>query len=95
VKTGLGKALSAVVLVAAVCAFYNVFGDNSELFARAQTLACGTSPCVKLLRAERTPTRQWFTFQTHLGPSRSRDVRCTRSLLLVGAYECSVTDSGR
>ena len=91
----IGKALSGLVLVAALCAVYNVYGDNSELLARAQTLACGASPCVKLLRAERTPTRQWFTFQTNLNPSRSRDVCCTRALLLVGAYDCSVADGGR
>jgi len=95
VSPAIGKLLSGLVLVAALCAVYNVYGDNSELLTRAQTLACGASPCVKLLRAERTPTRQWFTFQTNFSPARTRDVRCSRALLLVGAYDCSVTDAGR
>ena len=94
-NAGVRKLLSALLLVAASCALYNVYSDNSELLAHAQTLACGADSCVKLLRAERTPTQQSFTFQTNLSPSRSRDVRCTRALLLVGAYECSITDSGR
>jgi len=90
----IARAFSALVLVAALCAVYNVYGDNSELLARAQTLACGASPCVRLLRAKRTPTQQLFTFQTNLSPARSREVHCTRSLLLVGTYACDVTDPG-
>jgi hypothetical protein len=89
----IGRVISVLALVATLCAFYNVYGDNSELQARAQTLACGANPCVKLLRTQRTPIRQWFTFQTNLNSSRTRDVHCSRSLLLVGAYECNVTDS--
>lgn len=83
------KALSALLLVATGLAVYNVYGDNTELLKRAEELACGDSPCVRLLRAERTPVAQSFTFQTRLTPPATRDVSCQRAFLLVGAFACS------
>ena len=84
----MGKILSAALLLATILALYNVYGDNTELMARAERLACGTQ-CVRLLRAQRTPIEQSFTFQTSLQPARTLDVHCRRALLLVGDYACT------
>jgi hypothetical protein len=83
------SALSALLLLATVLAVYNVYGDNAELVKTAEALACGDAPCVRLLRAERTPVRQSFTFQTQLSPPQTRDVSCERAYLLVGSFACS------
>lgn len=84
------KLLSLLFLAATVLGLVNVYGDNAETVAMAQNLACGGAPCVRLLRAERTPIGSTFTFQTSVSPQRSRSVECQRSLLLIGAQECSV-----
>ncbi len=85
----IGKAISLLFLLATVLAVYNVYGDNSELIKRAEGLACGSSACVRLLRAERTPIGQSFTFQTSLSPAVTKDVSCARAYLLVGNFSCS------
>ena len=82
-------ALSALLLLATVVAVYNVYGDNAELTKTAEALACGNAPCVRLLRAERTPVRQSFTFQTSLSPPKTREVSCERAYLLVGSFACN------
>lgn len=84
----MAKLLSVAFLLATILALYNVYGDNTELLARAERLACGTR-CVRLLRAQRTPIEQSFTFQTSLQPARTLDVNCRRALLLVGDYACN------
>lgn len=83
----MGKLLSGLLLLATVAALYNVYGDNAALVSQAESVACGGT-CVRLLRAERTPIRQSFTFQTSVRPAASREVHCTRALLLVGGYRC-------
>jgi hypothetical protein len=79
---------TVLLLLAAVVSLYNVYSDNAEVVKTAEALACGSSPCVRLLRAERTPLRQSFTFQTSLGPAQTRDVRCEHAYLLIGAVSC-------
>jgi hypothetical protein len=88
----IGKAISALLLLATVVALYNVYSDNAELVRHAEGLACGKAPCVRLLRAERTPVKQSFTFQTSLRPAKTREVSCERSFLLVGRFACSPHD---
>jgi hypothetical protein len=88
----IARTASVLLLLATLLAVYNVYGDNSELVRRAETLACDGGACVKLLRAERTPLEQAFTFQTSLVPARTRAVRCARAALLVGSYTCTLSD---
>jgi hypothetical protein len=88
----IAKSMTVLFLVATLLAVYNVYGDNTLLMRRAESLACGSSPCVKLLRAERTPLEQSFTFQTSLAPPRTRSVRCARAVFLVGTFSCSTND---
>ena len=83
-----GKVASVLLLLATIVAVYNVYGDNSDVMASAQRLACGSSPCLRLLRAERTPLKQSFTFQTRLQPAQTREVSCERAYLLVGQVSC-------
>jgi hypothetical protein len=82
-------ALSVLLLLATVLAVYNVYGDNADVVKTAEALACGSAPCVRLLRAERTPVKQSFTFQTSLSPPRTREVNCERAFLLVGTFACN------
>lgn len=83
------KLLSVLLLLATVLAVYNVYGNNAEVVKTAEALACGSSPCVRLLRAERTPVKQSFTFQTSLSPPKTREVSCERAFLLVGRFACN------
>lgn len=85
------KIISALFLVGTVLALYNVYADNSEIVRRAEHIACNGSACVRLLRAERTPVRQSFTFQTQLHPPVSRDVHCRRAYYLVGPFDCQAS----
>lgn len=85
----IGKVVSVLLLFATVVAIYNVYGDNSEVLESAQSLACGKAPCVRLLRAERTPIKQSFTFQTSLQPAKTRRIECERAYLLLGAVTCT------
>jgi hypothetical protein len=82
------KVISALLLLATLVALYNVYGDNADLVKQAESLACNGS-CVRLLRAQRTPLAQSFTFQTSVQPLRTIEVRCERALLLVGSFACS------
>jgi hypothetical protein len=86
-----GKVASILLLLATILAVYNVYGDNSDVLESAQHLACGKTPCVRLLRAERTPIKQSFTFQTSLQPAKTAEVHCKRAFLLVGAFTCAPT----
>jgi hypothetical protein len=88
----IGRVVSALLLLATVIAVYNVYGDNRELLKHAEGLACGKAPCVRLLRAERTPVKQSFTFQTSLKPPKTREVSCERAFLLVGSFDCNPGD---
>lgn len=83
------KLLSVSLLIATLLALYNVYGDNTELVKQAETLACNGT-CVRLLRAQRTPIAQSFTFQTSVQPLRTAEVNCERAMLLVGSFSCSL-----
>jgi hypothetical protein len=88
----LRQVVTVLLLLTAVVSLYNVYSDNSEVVKSAQALACGAAPCVRLLRAERTPLRQSFTFQTSLKPARTRDVSCERAYVLLGEVSCRAAD---
>jgi hypothetical protein len=85
------KALSLLLLIATGLGLYNVYADAGGAQKLAEGAACGTPGCVKVLRAERTPIGQNFTFQTSLRPPKTRAVSCERAYLLVGSFSCSVT----
>ncbi len=79
------------IILIAVTAFglLNVFEDNTEVIAQAQTVACGGSTCaVKMTRMERNPVFQTFTFQTSVKKQTSATVKCHRQFYLIGAYQC-------
>jgi hypothetical protein len=87
------KVLSLLLLALSLLALYNVYSDNTSVVKRAESLACGSKPCVRLLRAERTPLSQSFTFQTSINPVASRDVHCEQPFVLFGGFECSATSA--
>lgn len=82
-------AFSLLCLLATALCLYNVYGDNTEVAKQAENAACGSTGCVRTLRAERTPIAQGFTFQSTLNPPATVEVRCQRSYLLVGDFDCA------
>jgi hypothetical protein len=77
-------------LVFSVSAAVNVIGDNAEVEGMANTVACdgaGEACHPQTTRVERTPLAQSFEIVTS---KRKVDVRCARSLVLVGKYVCAV-----
>ena len=87
----LGKRRLRAALLATVVAVYNVYGDNSDVQENAEGWPAARRPCVRLLRAERTPIEQAFTFQTSLQPAKTAEVHCERAFFLVGAISCAPT----
>jgi hypothetical protein len=73
-----------------IAAAVNVLGDNAEVEALADTVACAgaTATChPQKTRIERTPLAQSFEIVTS---KRKVDVRCARALVLFGEYVCAV-----
>ena len=83
------KLISVLFLLLAVLSLYNVYGDGSAAQELAEGMACGAGGCVRLLRAERTPVGQSFTFQTSLSPPQTQSIGCRRAYMLVGEFHCS------
>lgn len=81
--------ISVFFLSATALALYNTHGDNTELIAEAETLAC-QGRCIKLVGMERTPIGQAFTFQTSLERQTTVHVTCRRTFYLLGPYQCQV-----
>jgi len=76
--------LCAAVTLATVM---NVFGDNTEVEAKATAAACwDKKDCKYAKRAMvRTPLGQTFTFE---GGGRTFDVVCRRAAIVFGDYTC-------
>jgi hypothetical protein len=93
--------ITLLLIGVTITGFINVFSDNSEVIAKAQTAACGTPTCAyQMTRQARNPIMQSFTFQTVLTERRNInqqmavDVDCHRSLYLVGEYSCEREGGG-
>jgi hypothetical protein len=79
----------------------NTYGDNSEVKALAEKVACGSAACsVKTLHENRSALKQSFGYQTVL-PEKGKssrgasvDVECTREYFLLGEYHCLVVSGG-
>jgi hypothetical protein len=73
-----------------VAAIYNVVSDNHDVETMAKAVACGSEGAAcrpQTTRIERSPIAQSFSIVT---AKRSVDVRCVRSLILVGDYACAL-----
>jgi hypothetical protein len=83
------RAISILIIAATLLGLYNVYGDNSEVVKLAEQAACGEHKCaVTMTRQDRNPFTQSFTFQTDIEKQTTVDVRCARSLYLLGGYSC-------
>lgn len=80
-------AFAALALGVAGASVSNVLLDNAEVRALAEATACNKTACHGPTRVERTPFGQTFDFVTKTHTTVT--VRCTRSLILVGAYSCA------
>ena len=87
------RAVQTIVFVLCVvfslAAVVNVLGDNAEVEAMANAVACageGATCHPQKTRMDRTPLAQSFELVT---AKRKVEVRCARALVLVGDYACS------
>jgi hypothetical protein len=81
--------LMLLVIAAAVAGAINVYADGRPVEATARRLACagGASCKARMTRVARTPFSQDIQFQES---HRTVNVRCRRSLYLVGEYSCAL-----
>jgi len=79
-------AICAVITLATVV---NVFGDNSDVIAKAEAAVCwNKDKCAYSKTAMvRTPIGQSFTF---VGGGKEVEVTCRRSAIILGEYTCTV-----
>ena len=68
----------------------NVYGDNREVVAMAEKVACAErSQCTgRMTRMSRTPIGTSFTYQVDVKPQTTVDVDCNRSAYLLGEWAC-------
>jgi hypothetical protein len=89
-KRRLQTAIFLLCVAFSVAAVYNVLADNADVEAMASAAACAGegTPCnAQKTRMERTPLGQTFDMVT---PKKKVEIRCARSLFLVGDYTCAV-----
>jgi hypothetical protein len=86
----------ALCIGVTIAGLLNVYGDNADVVRRAQTVACGKPECAAhIVRMERSPFSQTFTFQTRLtgekgaATSATVSVECKREFALIGDYACA------
>jgi hypothetical protein len=84
----IGRVVAVVAAVASLSGLYNVLGDNAVVQAQAEMEACGGGPPCKaaITRVLRTPFFQDYDFRAR---GVSVQIRCSRSLYLVGSYGCA------
>jgi hypothetical protein len=92
---------AALCLAGTALGLNNTYGDNGDVKALAEKVACGAAACsVKMLHESRSALKQSFGYQTALvekgksGRSASVDVECTREYFLLGEYRCAVVSGG-
>jgi len=85
------NALSILLLIATALGLYNVFSDNKDVRANAESLACGKPNCAaRLTRESRNPIGQSFEFQVSHSTTPA-SVDCKLSLFIVGEWRCEKT----
>jgi hypothetical protein len=89
--------IAIVCIGVTVFGLINVYGDNADVVAQAESVACGAPSCsVQMTRMSRSPITQSFTFQINpkqqassmVAGSSTTDVECTREYFLLGEYQC-------
>ena len=81
----------ALCIAVTAAGLINVYGDNAEVIALAETAACGAPECsVQLTQMSRNPIEQAFTFQTSKKDQTVARVSCRRAFWLVGEYSCAL-----
>jgi len=89
-KSAARRVLTVLCIVAGTMAIYNVMSDNDDVRRMAEKVACGDTGAAcrpQMTRMDRSPFAQSFEIVT---TKRTFEVRCTRSLVLVGDYSCAL-----
>jgi hypothetical protein len=86
-------ATTLLLLSVTVLGLINVYGDNAEVKAQAQAVACGGKECpANVIRLERNPLAQTYDIAAEPNGSRKGTVtvtiRCARTKVLLGDWEC-------
>jgi hypothetical protein len=73
-----------------VLGLINVYGDNVEIVAMAEKVACAErSQCTaRMTRMSRNPIGTSFTYQVDVKPQTTVDVECKRTAYLLGDWSC-------
>lgn len=89
-KDVVGKVVMLIVLGAAGLSIYNVTTDNAPVLKAARlAMACPTEAECQLSRYDRRPWEQRFELFSR---GQGKVVRCSPAYVLVGPYQCRVTD---
>jgi hypothetical protein len=89
-KDVLAKVLVVLLVAAAGLSAYNVLSDVTPITKQARlALACPSEAACQLSRFERRPWEHRFEFFI---AREGKVVRCSPQYLLVGPYQCRVTD---
>lgn len=83
------KFVALSCLVGSALALYNVYSDVAPVQKNAESIACAPTSCAALIGMERTPIGVTFRFQVQRNKADTAQVRCSRSLLLLGDYTCA------
>jgi len=84
---------TVLLLGITVLGLINVYGDNAEVKNQARMVACGGKECpTQVTRLERTPLGQTFDIAAEPNGVRkgsvTATVKCARSKVLIGDWEC-------
>jgi hypothetical protein len=88
------RSLVSVLLVgASVLGLINVYGDNTEVLAKARQLACGGKACpTQLAEFDRSPIGQTYHIvaeqDVKIHRSITHVIKCQREQYLLGAWQC-------
>ena len=79
----------AICVVITLATVVNVFGDNSDVIAKAEAAVCWNKDKCSYAKTAmvRTPLGQSFTF---VGGGKEVGVTCRRAAIVFGEYSCKV-----
>jgi hypothetical protein len=89
-----GRVIAVAAMIAAGFGVYNVLADNSAVERLARAEACkgrGPQCAPAMIKLMRTPFFQKLQFRVQ---RETVEVRCARSLYLIGDYACSALRPG-
>jgi hypothetical protein len=76
-----------VCAVISIASLVNVYGDNTDVEAKAKGIACPEAKACSLYQMDRTPFSQTYRFTVMREGSVA--VKCARGAIFFGEYSCA------